>query len=159
MDLYEEFRRVIATLERVGIRYALCGGLALAVHGRARATMDIDLLVEAEDLDRLREVLAGEGFRHEALPMTFAKGRVRILRLTKVDETRGGVLPLDLVVLEGGIAKRVWQDRERRPWEGVDLWVVSREGLATLKRLRGSAQDRADLEALRPRTRRKKRRR
>jgi hypothetical protein len=153
MDVYEECRRVVAALEHAGIRYALCGGLALAVHGRPRATLDIDLLVEVDELDRLRGLLVEAGFTHEALPMTFSKGRVQIRRLTKVDEIRGDVLPVDLVMVQGAVAERVWQSRERRPWEGMELWVVSRKGLAALKRLRGSTQDQADLEVLLPRKR------
>jgi hypothetical protein len=33
MDLIEEFDAVIAALDRNGIEYAVCGGLAMAVHG------------------------------------------------------------------------------------------------------------------------------
>jgi len=56
------------------VDYALCGGVALAIHGVPRATQDIDLLVRPEDLSRLREVARMCGFVFESFPMDFASG-------------------------------------------------------------------------------------
>ena len=58
-DLYEEFKSIISALEQRGIDYAVCGGLAMAVHGLARATVDIDLLILGIKPDS-REILYGE---------------------------------------------------------------------------------------------------
>jgi hypothetical protein len=44
-DLYEEFKSIVSALERANIDYAVCGGLAIAVWGAPRATVDIDLLI------------------------------------------------------------------------------------------------------------------
>ncbi len=48
LDLLEELRNIIARVDAAGLPYALCGGLAMAVHGNPRATVDIDLLVLVE---------------------------------------------------------------------------------------------------------------
>ena len=53
MDLHQELVQLIDALEAAGAEYALCGGLALAVHGHPRFTKDIDLLVPAEALANL----------------------------------------------------------------------------------------------------------
>ncbi len=45
LDLFEEFSSLVVTLNQAEIRYALCGGMAMAVHGVPRATEDIDLLI------------------------------------------------------------------------------------------------------------------
>ncbi len=45
VDLEQELISLAAVLASEGIPYALCGGLALAVHGFQRATKDIDFLV------------------------------------------------------------------------------------------------------------------
>ena len=50
-DLYEEFKSIVSALEEQGIDYAVCGGLAMAVHGLPRATVDIDLLIPSESLE------------------------------------------------------------------------------------------------------------
>ncbi len=43
--LYDELRTLISALDRGKIEYALCGGIAMAIHGRPRATVDIDILI------------------------------------------------------------------------------------------------------------------
>ena len=43
MDIQQELRAVIAALNSASIEYALCGGLAVAFHGYARFTKDIDM--------------------------------------------------------------------------------------------------------------------
>jgi hypothetical protein len=144
LDLEHELAALVDALNGDGIEYALCGGLALAVHGAPRATVDIDLLVRDEDSQRIRDVAGGLGFRIRALPMNFP--RIRIDRVTKIDDD-GDTLMLDLLVVSPEL-EDVWLGREKRQWTGRDLWLVSREGLIRLKMLRASAQDLADIERL-----------
>jgi hypothetical protein len=61
-DLIAELEQLVDALERAHIEYALCGGLALAVHGHPRATKDIDLLVQPESVDRIRGIVRTLGF-------------------------------------------------------------------------------------------------
>ena len=56
MDLYDELVALVDALERQGSGYAICGGIAVALHGYPRFTRDIDLLIRREDLPK---VLAG----------------------------------------------------------------------------------------------------
>ena len=43
MDLVAELEALVASFHREEVDYALCGGLAVAIPGHSRATMDIDL--------------------------------------------------------------------------------------------------------------------
>jgi hypothetical protein len=63
LDLFEELKAVIASLDKGGVPYALCGGLAMAVHGYPRATVDIDIVVLANDLGRVEKVRGTRGRR------------------------------------------------------------------------------------------------
>jgi hypothetical protein len=45
LDLYDEFVTLVAALDGAHVPYAVCGGLAMAIHGLPRATVDVDLLV------------------------------------------------------------------------------------------------------------------
>ncbi|MBK8183213.1 MAG: nucleotidyl transferase AbiEii/AbiGii toxin family protein [Candidatus Competibacteraceae bacterium] len=67
MDLLLELTRLTQALDRAGIDYALCGGLALAVYARPRATLDIDLMVEPEGRDNVRKTVEPQGFVIAAL--------------------------------------------------------------------------------------------
>lgn len=44
--------KTAAQLEKIGVRYALAGGLAVGAHGYVRATTDVDFLVGEEAFDR-----------------------------------------------------------------------------------------------------------
>ena len=59
MDFFQELKDLAIALDASVVDYALCGGVALAIHGVPRATQDIDLLVRPEDLSRLRDVARG----------------------------------------------------------------------------------------------------
>jgi hypothetical protein len=148
MNLIEELLGLAADLERVGVEYALCGGIAVAIHGHPRYTKDIDLLVERADLERIRMIAKQRGFGLEGLPMQFGAGTPgerEIHRLTKAAGSE--TLTLDLLLVGPALAD-VWSDRKRSEWRGRQLWVVSREGLIRMKRLSGRTQDVADIEAL-----------
>jgi hypothetical protein len=51
MDLLGELENLTAKLELLEIDYALCGGLALAIYARPRATLDIEYLRSITDED------------------------------------------------------------------------------------------------------------
>lgn len=63
MDFLRVFREVCTALDAAGIRYALIGGFALALRGVARATMDLDFLLLAADLERADRLLTAAGYR------------------------------------------------------------------------------------------------
>ena len=54
MNLVQELARLSTEFDRAGIDYALCGGLAMAVRAFPRATLDIDLLIPPEMLERAK---------------------------------------------------------------------------------------------------------
>jgi hypothetical protein len=144
VDLFQELKNVTAALEADGIDYALCGGVALAIHGVPRATQDIDLLLRPEDLARLRNAIRPCGFTLESLPMDFASG-ITIQRFTKLVDSQP--LMLD-VLLVGGALENVWASRQSTEYEGGPVRVVSREGLITLKLAAARPQDLVDVKRL-----------
>jgi hypothetical protein len=145
LDLYEEFATLIGALEAAGADYAVCGGLAMAIHGFPRATIDVDLVVPPTATERVLACARDLGYTISAAPMSLAAGAVEIRRVSKVDG--GALLSLDVLLVTPAI-ESAWRGRERVRWEQGDLWVVSRRGLVSLKRLRGSGQDRDDIERL-----------
>jgi hypothetical protein len=148
LDLHAELRGIVATLDAAGIVYALVGGLAVSIYAAPRATEDVDLLLGREQLLSAVDRLAALGFRRAGTPMSVAGGRLEIQRLIKIDGS--DLVPVDLLIPNDPELAAVLADREGVTWEGGRLSIVSLAGLRTLKRLRGSPQDLADLDALGP---------
>jgi hypothetical protein len=147
IDLYEEFAGLIDALETAKAEYAVCGGLAMAIHGLPRATVDVDLIAPAIADERVLEVARTLGYTIPADPMTLAAGAVEIKRVTKIDTTSRDLLSLDLLLVTPA-TEAAWRTRMRVRWERGEVWVVSRQGLIGLKRLRGSGQDQDDIRRL-----------
>ncbi len=145
VDVYAEFAALVRALDEASVDYAICGALALAIHGAPRATKDIDLIAKKSDADRIRAVANATGFTFEALPMEFSSSGIEIQRFTKLVE--GRPLMLDVLWLNPKL-QAIWDDRERVAWNEGELWVVSREGLITLKLTAGRAQDLVDIQSL-----------
>jgi hypothetical protein len=97
---------------------ALIGGLALASHGVIRATRDVDFLVDADDADRLHDILLGLGYRcihrsadaanylrgEEGLDMLYAHRPTARKLLSEANEHRTGFGRLRVIGAEGLIA-------------------------------------------------------
>ena len=146
MTLIEDLSALVRALDEAKVEYALVGGLAVAVWGVARATKDIDLLVEKADAERAASVAKGCGFTLDAFPMEFDDG-MEMRRLNKV-ETDGTLLTVDFLLV-GPAQQTVWEGRQRVPFQTGSISVASREGLIAMKLSAGRAQDLADVQKLR----------
>ena len=61
LDLIEELRSIVGALEAARVEFAVCGGLAVAIHVAPRATLDVDLLLPEGQLERCKEIARGLG--------------------------------------------------------------------------------------------------
>jgi uncharacterized nucleotidyltransferase DUF6036 len=146
--LIDQLKEVVGLLSADEVPYAICGGLALAVHGKPRATVDIDILIQEQDLEKVLSSGRRAGFNLPAGEMNFAGGKIKIRRLSKiVPEYANDVLTLDMLLVTPHL-QEVWNTREKRSWDFGDVWVVSREGLIKLKRISGRPNDLRDIETL-----------
>ncbi len=144
--LLDELSQLISALEDGGIEYAVCGGLALTIHGFPRATFDIDVLIRPESLERAYEIAAKYEYDIRGLDMSFKEKAVEIRRVSKIDED-GEVLPLDFLLTTSQV-EDVWETREKLIWKDKTLWIVSREGLIKMKKLAGRAKDLIDVDRI-----------
>jgi len=147
IDIVDELRTLVAKLDEHNIEYALCGGMAMAVHQMPRMTIDIDLLITQESLASVMVISKELGYTIRGMDMTFAGGAVEIRRVSKIDPEAGDLLSLDFLLVTKDI-RAVWDSRIESEWEGGMLSVVSRGGLIALKQLRRSGQDLDDIKAL-----------
>lgn len=148
MDLVGELHRIGHALGAEGVPFAVCGGLAVTIHGAPRTTRDIDLVIGDGELDRVLETLRPIGYRFVAAPMVYDRGTETERTLHRVTRIEGAhAYTLDLMEARGFL-EPVLAGRFEVALPAGRLWVVSREGLATMKRVSGRPQDLRDMELL-----------
>ena len=148
---YEASKRVLAELERSGVRYAVFGAAALNLHGLARFTEDLDLFI-ASDRDNVSRL-------KRALRAVFDDPHVDEI---SADDLLGdypavqyvppnGTFHLDIVTRLGEAFR--FEDIEivRLPFDGLTVSVASPATLYRMKRGTIRLQDKADAELLRQR--------
>jgi len=143
VDLYEELGQLVDAFVQAGIDYAICGGIALAVHGYPRFTKDIDVLIRAEDLEHAVRVAERCGYLDPAGRIPFEQ--MDVFRTNKIQGRE--VLALDLLQVSP-VLEDVWRGRQRFQWQTRIIQVVSASGLAKMKQLAGRDQDLVDLKRL-----------
>ncbi len=148
------FERLLADLSSAGVEYILTGGMAVALSGYARATEDVDLLVQADpqNIARLLACLEhfGEGAARELSieDFTMEEGAIRVVE----------DFPLDLFTQMSGYA---YEDllpltNEHRI-EDATIRYLNAEGLIRLKKDSLRPKDQLDVQALKDVLRRKDR--
>ena len=60
--VHRTLRSLVDSLHRESIPYAIVGGMALNLHGYRRETVDVDLLMTREGLERFHQRLVGRGY-------------------------------------------------------------------------------------------------
>jgi hypothetical protein len=135
---------IVAALESLQIDYMVVGGIANAIWGEPRATVDIDVTVAVEEPRIPQTAMAlGRGFRLlvDAAPQFIRETRVLPL------ETSGGVR---VDVIFALVSFELQALRRARDVEvaGRRVRVVSPEDLILMKIISERPQDIADAEAL-----------
>ena len=126
------------------VRYVVVGGIAAILYGVPRATMDLDILVEAtpDNARRLLEALLEAGLGTASLTtadellrneITVFKDRVRIDALTSIP---------------GLTFERAWEGRRVVSYEGQEFFMVSKSDLIASKRAIGRDIDLEDVRLL-----------
>lgn len=146
-NLIDEFVGFTEALNRKRVGYAVCGGWAMAIHGLPRATIDIDLLILSDDLAKVWTTAKEQNYNVEGLPLHFADGAIEIRRISKVDKPTKKLFTLDFLLVTEAL-QEVWDNKELIAWEEGETWVVSKEGLITMKSISGREQDLLDIKKL-----------
>lgn len=120
----------------------------MSILGCPRYTDDIDILILADDLDRVWKIAEGLEYSIPGKPLSFKNGAVEIRRISKVDRETAQLVTLDLLLVTEQL-NSVWEGRGIFETEDVDVTAVSIDGLIALKTLGGRSQDLADIERLR----------
>jgi len=136
---------VAELLAKQGVRYAVIGAMAAAVHGVVRASLDADAVValQVREARALRQSLVEEGY--EAVLRT---GDVDdpIPALLEVNDSHGNRVDL-LIGLRGMDPELMNRTRQVRLAETI-LEIVGREDFIAMKAFAGGPVDLADARAV-----------
>lgn len=135
------------------------GGFATVLHGHARLTADIDLVVDLVPVEARKavETLTSLGFRPRAPvePLAFADPAVRQqwvrekgMRVFSLWNPANPMLEVDLFAEHPVDFEELWNRAEIIKLTETEVRIASIRDLIRLKRLAGRPQDLADIEAL-----------
>lgn len=141
----QDFVDLLRAFSAADVRFLIVGAYALAVHGRPRATGDLDVLVEPSPENARRVVAA---LREFGAPLD---------AVVESDFVRPGIvlqigLPprrIDILTeLTGLPFAEAWAGRVRHAFGPIEADFIGREGLVRNKRATARPQDLVDLAAL-----------
>lgn len=145
--MLNRYQDVFRCLNSHGVRYVVIGGVAVIIHGVPRATLNLDVLIDATEdnaahlLDALEE--AGLGTSTLTTAARILEHEITIFR----DRVR-----LDVQTSTPGLEfDAAWTNRRAVEFAGVRIEVASLPDLIASKRAAGrpiDLQDAAALEAL-----------
>ena len=153
------YGNVFSLLQKNNIRYAVAGGVALALHGVVRFTADLDLIVDLEldNLKRFVNAMTELGYRPrnpvkaesllDPALRTQWKREKGMEVFSFVDPGQSMTL-IDVFIEEKIPIEEVMKDLVRVTAKGITIPVVSLEHLKRLKKAAGRPQDLADIEAI-----------
>ncbi len=153
------FGPLFSALNARGVRYVVVGGLATVLHGHARLTADVDLMLDLspDQARKAMETLRALGLRPRA-PVDLLDFAVEERRRRWIEDKGMQVfslfdpaLPLrevDLFVEHPIDFESLWGESVAMDVGGTAVRVASIPHLIGLKRLAGRPQDLLDIEAL-----------
>ena len=141
----QDFVDLLRAFLAAEVRFLVVGAYALALHGRPRATGDLDLWVDATPQNAARVMRALAAF---GAPLT---------EISADDFTREGVtyqigIPpgrIDILTdLTGLTFAEAWPDRLRKPFGDIDVDFIGRAAFIRNKRATGRPKDLGDIEGM-----------
>ncbi len=143
--MHQDFLDLLRAFIDGNVRYLIVGAYALGVHGRPRATGDLDVWVDPTPENAAKVIAALEQF---GAPTA---------RVSAADFSRPGVVfqmglpPVRIDVLtelSGLIFSEAWSTRTQAAFGPVTADVIGRDAFIRNKRATGRARDLGDIEAL-----------
>jgi hypothetical protein len=117
VDLRKTLNLAIEALQNNKIDHALIGGFALAHYGIMRATQDIDLIVNGDDVSKIKNAIIGVGF-------TIVHESSEILQFA-------GPGYLDLILAKRPLSLEMLKNAKDS--KSLGLKIISAEGIIGLK--------------------------
>ncbi|MDQ2681584.1 MAG: hypothetical protein M3Y21_11310 [Candidatus Eremiobacteraeota bacterium] len=145
MDLHPDFSDLLLAFNAENVRYLIVGAHALAAHGHARMTKDLDVWVDCtpDNAEQVFRALVRFGAPLDRVSVSDFADPDTIFQI--------GIAPVRIDILTGIDGVRfpdAWGARLQVTIGGIPTSVIGREALAQNKRTAGRPQDLIDLAYL-----------
>jgi hypothetical protein len=156
VSVFEPIFQILNTAE---VRYVVVGGLATLLHGHARATADVDLVVDLapEEAAKMIQALVTRGFRPQVpvAPEQFADSTVREvwhrekhMRAFSLVDPANPMRVVDLLLKPEVPFGELFARSQEVMLNQTKIRIASLDDLILLKRQAGRPQDLADVKQL-----------
>ena len=160
------FEPIFSALNENHVRYVVVGGFATVLHGFARLTADVDIIIDLDppEVRRAVNTLINLGFRPRAPvdPLQLADPQVRRawfeekgMRVLSLWDPKNPMREVDLFVEPPIDFDLLWKRAELVHVRVAMIRIASIPDLIDMKRLAGRPEDLLDIEALQEIQRRK----
>ena len=141
----QDFLDLLRALSAHDVRFLIVGAYALAIHGRPRATGDLDVWIDATPDNAARLIAALAEFGAPTRELTTADFSIPGIVYQM------GLPPyrIDILTELTGIRfAEAWPHRMRAPFGDLETDYIGREAFIRNKRATGRAKDLGDVEGL-----------
>jgi len=145
MKLSKDLKEFIELLNSSKVKYVIMGGYAVAYHGHPRFTGDIDFLIErsASSAALLEQVVNRFGFSGLGLKARDFLEPETVIQLGRPPNR------IDILTSASGVNfEDAWRSKETTIFDGLPVYVISKELLIKNKRAVQRPQDIADLKQI-----------
>jgi hypothetical protein len=141
----QDFIDLLRAFTAADVRFLVVGAYALALHGRPRATGDLDVWIDAtpENAARVMNALAEFGAPLEDIRQEDFADPGIVYQI--------GIAPgrIDILTeLTGLTFAEAWADKIRRPFGDLDVNFIGRQSLIRNKRALGRPKDLGDIDGM-----------
>lgn len=155
-----DYLAIFRKFNEKGIGYIVVGGLAVNLYGIPRMTYDIDILLDLDDknIKKFLLLLKRWGFKPRAPVdmMEFADKEKREdwiknknMKAFNLVNPEWAISEIDVVIDAPVTYEKAYEGVSRIMLQGVDIPVISIDGLMKMKQKTGRLQDEADVRYLR----------
>jgi hypothetical protein len=153
------FEPLFTALNDAAIRYVVVGGLAVVLHGHARLTVDVDLVIDLDEEHARRTidtlVQLGLQPRVPVNPIDFANRSIREgwirdrgMQVFSMIDPSNPMRVVDLFVDHPLPFEELWSRSVKLELQNTTTRIASIPDLIRLKRMAGRPQDKADIAQL-----------
>jgi predicted nucleotidyltransferase len=135
---------LLRLLKEHKVRFVIIGATAFPVHGYSRATLDIDLFIEPNEINAKRTRESLKSFGYDVSDITIDD------LLTKKVLIRQYVVETDIHPFVKGVSfDSIWNNKVKAKFGRIFVWFASLDDLIKMKKAAGRPKDDEDLKFLR----------